>query len=67
MKHDDHREITQWLTEHGHTPEAIRRIIVRLQQFDENINRQSLFDAIETGEFDFDALVKETLAEDPQT
>jgi hypothetical protein len=60
----EHPEIEQWLTEHGYPPEAIHRILVRLDEFDAKINRDSVFDAMATGELDMDALVKEVLGEE---
>jgi hypothetical protein len=62
MAHE-HPEIEQWLTERGYPPEAIRKILERLDQFDAKINRESLFDAMETGELDMDALIKDALGE----
>ena len=56
-------EIEQWLADRGYPPEAIERILQRLDQFDEKINRESVFDAMETGELDMDALIKEALGE----
>jgi hypothetical protein len=60
----EHPEIAQWLSERGYPPEAIQRILQRLDQFDEKINRESVFDAMETGELDMDALIKEALSDE---
>jgi hypothetical protein len=60
----EHPEIEQWLAERGYPPEAIRKILERLDQFDEKINRESVFDAMATGELDMDALIKEALADE---
>jgi hypothetical protein len=56
-------EIEQWLQERGHTNDEIAKILERLEQFDANANRESLFDAMETGELDMDALIKDALGE----
>lgn len=56
-------EIEQWLAEHGYPPEVVQRILARLDQFDAKVNRESVFDAMETGELDMDALIKEALGE----
>jgi len=56
-------EIEGWLSERGYPPEAIAKILERLDRFDEKVNRDSVFDAMETGEFDMDALIKEALGE----
>jgi hypothetical protein len=52
-------EIQQWLTERGYPPAAIEIILQRLDRFDSKINRESVFDAMETGEFDIDAVIKD--------
>ena len=56
-------EIEQWLAQRGYPPEAIQKILERLDSFDEKINRESVFDAMETGELDMDALIKDALGE----
>jgi hypothetical protein len=54
-------EIQQWLAEHGYPQAAIDKILLRLDAFDSKINRESVFDAMETGELDMDALIKDAL------
>lgn len=54
-------EIQQWLAERGYSPAAIEKILQRLDRFDSKINRDSVFDAMETGELDMDALIKDAL------
>jgi hypothetical protein len=56
-------EIEQWLAEHGYPPEAVQKILERLDNFDAKINRDSVFDAMATGELDMEALVKDVLGE----
>jgi hypothetical protein len=56
-------EIERWLAERGYPPEAIQKILERLDSFDEKINRESVFDAMATGELDMDALIKDALGE----
>ncbi len=63
MPHD-RPEIQQWLAERGYPPAAIEKILQRLDAFDAKINRDSFFDAMETGELDMDALIKEALGDD---
>jgi hypothetical protein len=57
-------EITQWLADRGYPPAAIEKILQRLDRFDAQVNRDSVFDAMETGEFDMDALINEALKEE---
>jgi hypothetical protein len=54
-------EIQEWLAERGYPPAAITKILQRLDQFDSRVNRESVFDAMETGELDMDALIKDAL------
>jgi hypothetical protein len=56
-------EITDWLVERGYPPAAIAKILERLQQFDSRTQRESIFDAMETGELDMDAIIKDALKE----
>jgi len=60
MAHD-RPEIETWLAERGYPPEAVQKILERLDSFDAKVNRESVFDAMETGELDMDALIKEAL------
>ena len=62
MSHQ-HPEITQWLAERGYPPAAIEKILERLDQYDSHVNRESVFDAMEKGEFDMDALIKDALGD----
>jgi hypothetical protein len=54
-------EIQDWLKEHGYSAAQIAKILLKLDDFDSKINRESVFDAIETGELDMDALIKDAL------
>ena len=61
---DQRPEIRQWLADRGYPPEAIEKILQRLDQYDVRVNRESVFDAMEAGEFDMDALIKDALKEE---
>jgi hypothetical protein len=56
-------EIRQWLADKGYPPAAIDKIIERLDQYDLRVNRESVFDAVDAGEIDMEALIKEALGE----
>ncbi len=58
-----HPELKAWLSEKGYSSDEIEKILERLDQFDAKVNRDSVFDAMETGEFDMDALIKDALGE----
>jgi hypothetical protein len=57
-------EIEQWLSERGYPPAAVEKILQRLDQYDSRVNRESVFAAMEQGEFDMAALIKEALGDD---
>jgi hypothetical protein len=57
-------EIRQWLADRGYPAAAIEKILERLDQYDTRINRESVFDAMEAGEIDMDALIKDALKEE---
>ena len=65
MDHE-HPEIAQWLHERGHSPEAITKILAKLEDFDDRISRESLFDSVANGDFDLDALIKDALGDSAQ-
>jgi hypothetical protein len=60
----DRPEIRQWLADRGYPPAAIEKILQHLDQYDVRVNRESVFDAMEAGEFDMDALIKDALKEE---
>jgi hypothetical protein len=57
-------EIEQWLLDHGYPPAAVKKILERLDQYDSRVNRESVFDAMDAGEFDMDALIKDALKDE---
>jgi hypothetical protein len=54
-------EIQEWLSQQGYSAEQVAKIRMKLDDFDSKINRESIFDAMETGELDMDALIKAAL------
>lgn len=61
MESEDRPEIAEWLRARGHSDEHIEKILRQLDEFDSQINRESFFDAMETGELDIDAIVRDAL------
>ena len=61
MMSKDRPEIAEWLRDRGHSAEHIVKILKQLDEFDAEITRESFFDAMETGELDIDAIVKDAL------
>ena len=58
-----HQEVIDWLKEQGHTPEQIDKILVKLQEYDDQTMHESLFDSISNGQFDISSIIQEALGE----
>jgi hypothetical protein len=56
-----HAELVSWLTERGHSPEEISKILAKLAEYDAQTTHESIFDSIETGDFDIAAAIKAAL------
>ena len=56
----DNAYLIHYLTEQGCEWHEIERILARLQEFDQRTMRESVFDSIEAGSFDLQALIAET-------
>jgi hypothetical protein len=63
MSHE-RAEITQWLRRNGQTPQEIEAVLCRLDRFDDQVSRESIFDDIALGEFDLRPTINEALAAD---
>ena len=59
-----HAELISWLTERGHTPDEIGKILAKVADYDSRTINESIFDSIDTGEFDLSSLIKEALGSD---
>lgn len=60
----NHQELIGWLKERGHTPQEIQKIIDHLQQYDSQMVHAAVFDSIDAGQFDLEAVIKEALGDD---
>jgi hypothetical protein len=62
---DDPRqaELVAWLTERGHSPEEITKILAKVAQYDAQTVNESVFDSIESGAFDIAKVIEEALGE----
>lgn len=54
-------EIRKWLEDQGYSSEEIEKIQGRLADYDETVVRGAMFDAINTGELDLEALIQHAL------
>jgi hypothetical protein len=58
-----HAELVGWLTERGHSPEEISKILAKVEEYDAATVSDSIFDSIERGDFDIAGLIKEALGD----
>ena len=58
-----HRELIDWLGQRGHSQEEIDKILLKLQQYDEQTMHESVFDSISRGQFDIASIIDEALSE----
>ncbi len=58
-----HAELVAWLTERGHSPDEISKILAKVDQYDADMINESIFDSIDRGDFDIAAVIKEALGE----
>ncbi len=56
-------ELVGWLTERGHSPEEIAKILAKVEQYDAETVSGSIFDSIDSGDFDIAAIIEEALGE----
>jgi hypothetical protein len=60
-------ELVAWLTERGHTPDEITKILNKLAAYDAQTINESIFDSIDKGDFNIAALIEEALGEKQET
>ena len=58
-----HAELVAWLTERGHSPEEVAKILAKVEQYDADTVSGSIFDSIGRGDFDIGAFIDEALGE----
>lgn len=63
FEHRDQARLVSWLEEQGYSDDEIEKIMAKVDEYDARTRHESLFDAIDRGEIDLAAIVKEALAE----
>ena len=63
MNDPRHAELVVWLTERGHSPEEVAKILAKVEQYDADTVSGSIFDSIGRGDFDIGAIIDEALGE----
>ena len=61
---DTEQSLIEWLTQRGHTPDDIEKILKRLRQYDREMNVDSVMDSIGKGSFDLQSIIDEVLGKD---
>lgn len=59
-----HQELVQWLESQGHSDLQIRRILAKVAEYDSQTLHESIFDSIDSGDFDIAKLIDEALADE---
>lgn len=59
----EYPELTEWLTEQGHTPEEIETILVWVRRHEKQMQVDSIMDSIAHGGLSLGDLVKEALGQ----
>ncbi len=60
MAADNHcQEIIDWLKQRNHSPSEIEQIMQRLDAYDASAVRASIFDSVDAGQFDIEAIIRE--------
>ena len=65
--HSQQARLISWLEVEGHTREQIERILAKIDEYDARTQHESLFDAIDRGAIDLQAIIKEVVGEIPPT
>ena len=59
-----HHELIKWLQSQGHTEQQIQRILDKVAEYDQQMMHESIFDSIDSGDFDLASLIDEALADE---
>lgn len=60
-----HAQLIAWLENQGHTEEEIEKILAKVDQYDAKTVQESIFDSIESGAFNIQAIIDEALGDAP--
>ena len=58
-----HAQLIAWLEDQGHSPAEVERVLAKVAEYDRRTVHDSVFDAIESGAFDLQTIVREALEE----
>ena len=60
-----YKALGEFLGKQGHNEDEVQRILDKLAEYDRNMVRDSIFDSLENGTFNLDAIISEALAGPP--
>ncbi len=64
MSHETrHAQLIAWLENQGHTEQEIETILAELAQYDAQTVHESIFDSIDSGDFDIHRVIENALKE----
>jgi len=61
-----HQELVEWLKSQGHSDPQIERILAKVAEYDNQTLHESIFDSIDSGDFDIAKLIDEALSDEPE-
>lgn len=61
-----HDELVDWLKSQGHSDQQIERILTKVAEYDKQTTHESIFDSIDSGDFDIASLIDEALSDESQ-
>jgi len=65
MAADDQRqEIIDWLKKRNHSPSEVEQIMHRFDTYDASAVRASIFDSVDAGQFDIEAIIRQVTEAD---
>lgn len=63
---DENCELVDYLKRRGHSQGEVDQILANLQQRENDVLRQSIFDSIAAGNFDLEEIIKQALGDAPE-
>ena len=59
-----HHELVDWLKSQGRSDLEIRRILAKVEHYDQQTTHESIFDSIDSGNFDIGEIINEALSDE---
>lgn len=59
-----HAQLVAWLEDEGHSEAEIASILAKLDEYDQKVATDSVFDSIDAGNLDLLQIIREALAEE---